>query len=304
MTFNQLRTFIAVAETGAVRAAAAVLVVTPSAVSSALAALQDEVGTALVVRQGRGLRLTEAGLVYADYARQILGLVDEAQVAAVGELDPEHGELRLGAVTTAGEQLVPLLLAGFRRKYPGVGLRLEVGNRELVSGLLDSHEADMIIGGRPTDGGDLRVHAVRRNDLVVVVSSNAEPGDDPLPWLAGQTWLLREHGSGTRATTESFLEQLELQPRTLTLGSNVAIVQAVAAGLGVTLVSQEAVAGHVSGGALTALALPGTPLRRDWHLVAHDGRLPATSRLFIDFVLATGAFQPPPAPARAGRQRH
>ncbi len=91
MTFNQLRTFVAIAETGAVRAAASLLVVTPSAVSSALAALQEEVGTPLVVREGRGLRLTEAGLVYADYARRILGLLDEARGAAAGELDPEHG---------------------------------------------------------------------------------------------------------------------------------------------------------------------------------------------------------------------
>jgi LysR family transcriptional regulator, low CO2-responsive transcriptional regulator len=303
MTFNQLRTFIAVAETGAVRAAAALLVVTPSAVSSALSTLQEEVGTALVVRQGRGLRLTEAGLLYADYARRILGLLDEAKVAAVGELDPEHGELRLGAVTTAGEQVVPLLLAGFRERYPAVGLRLEVGNRERVSALLDSHDADMVIGGRPMDGGDLEVHAVRRNNLVVVVSSDARPGEDPLGWLAGQTWLLREQGSGTRATTESFLEHLELHPRTLTLGSNVAIVQAVAAGLGVTLVSQDAVAGQMSEGAITPLSLRGTPLRRDWHLVAHRGRLHATARLFVDFVLSTEAFQLPPAPKGSGGRR-
>lgn len=292
MTFNQLRTFLAVAETGAVRAAAALLVVTPSAVSSALATLQEEVGTPLVVREGRGLRLTEAGLVYADYARRIIGLTDEARVAAAGELDPEHGELRLGAVTTAGEQIVPQLLAGLRTRFPGVGLRLEVGNRERVRALLDSHEADIVIGGRPTDGEDLEVHAVRRNELEVVIPASAEPEGDPVRWLAGQTWLLREHGSGTRATTESFLEQLELTPRTLTLGSNVAIVGAVVAGLGVTLVSRDAIAQPVAEGALQTLPLPGTPLRRDWHLVAHEGRLPATARLFLNFLIDAGEFKP------------
>ena len=293
MTFNQLRTFVAVAETGAVRAAAALLVVTPSAVSSALAVLQEEVGTPLVVREGRGLALTEAGVVYADYARRILGLLDEARGAAAGELDPEHGELRLGAVTTAGEQIVPPLVARFRTRYPGVGLTLEVGNRERVRALLDSHEADIALGGRPSGDRELDVHAVRRNDLVVVHGDGTPPAGNLLRWLAAQTWLLREHGSGTRAATVAFLEQQELTPRTLTLGSNVAIVEAVVAGLGVTLVSHDAVARQLVEGTITTLAVPGTPIRRDWHLVSNPGRLPATARLFVEFVLGSGEFRPP-----------
>lgn len=293
MTFNQLRTFVAIAETGAVRAAASLLVVTPSAVSSALAALQEEVGTPLVVREGRGLRLTEAGLVYADYARRILGLLDEARGAAAGELDPEHGELRLGAVTTAGEQIVPPLVARFRQRYPGVGLHLEVGNRERVRALLDSHEADLALGGRPNGDRPRHVHAIRRNDLILVVPDGTATPDDTIPWLAKETWLLREHGSGTRAATVAFLEQLELTPRTLTLGSNVAIVEAVAAGLGVTLVSRDAVARQIAAGTIVALPLAGTPIRRDWHLVGNDGRLPATARLFVDFVVDSGEFHVP-----------
>lgn len=295
MTFNQLRTFIAVAETGAVRAAAALLVVTPSAVSSALAALQDEVGTPLVVRQGRGLQVTEAGLVYADYARRILGLLDEARGAAAGELDPGNGELRLAAVTTAGEQIVPLLLAGFRERYPGAGLRLEVGNRDRVHALLESHEADVAIGGRPNPEHPVRVHAVRRNELVVIAPAGADPGGDPVRWLSRQTWLLREHGSGTRATTQGLLENLELHPRILTLGSNVAIVEAVVAGLGVTLISRDAIMRRIPEDSITVIQVSDVPLRRDWHLVAHVERLPATARLFVDFVLEAGQFHPPPS---------
>lgn len=293
LTFNQLRTFLAVAEAGAVRVAAERLVVTPSAVSSALSALQDEVGTPLVARDGRGLRLTEAGVTYAGYARRILGLLDEARGAAAGELAPERGQLRLAAVTTAGEQIVPGLLAEFTGRYPGVGLHLEVGNRELVQGLLDSHHADLAIGGRPGTGpgSDLQTHGVRRNDLVVVIPGAADVGGDAMGWISGQRWLLREPGSGTRDTTVAFLEQLELAPRTLTLGSNVAIVGAVAAGLGVTLVSRDAVAHRIADSDIAAVDLPGTPLRRDWHLVGHAGGLTATARLFCEFVVETGAFQ-------------
>jgi DNA-binding transcriptional LysR family regulator len=83
MTLNQLRSFLAVAESGSVRAAAEDLVVTQAAVSASIAALQKSLGVALVTPDGRGLRLTDAGASYARYARRILGLLDEAGRAAV-----------------------------------------------------------------------------------------------------------------------------------------------------------------------------------------------------------------------------
>jgi LysR family transcriptional regulator, low CO2-responsive transcriptional regulator len=81
MTPARLQSFLAIVDAGSARAAAAQLHVTESAVSASLAALQQEVGTTLFARQGRGLRLTESGAVFAAYARQILGLIDESVVA-------------------------------------------------------------------------------------------------------------------------------------------------------------------------------------------------------------------------------
>ena len=102
LTLGQLRTFLAVASTGSVRAAADQLVVTQPAVSSALAAVRKQVGVALVTRDGRGLRLTPAGEALAERARAALALLDEAVAAARGEADPDRGRLRLASVTTAG----------------------------------------------------------------------------------------------------------------------------------------------------------------------------------------------------------
>src|SRR6185369_11351981 len=110
LTLGQLRTFLAVASTGSVRAAADQLVVTQPAVSSALAAVRKQVGVALVARDGRGLRLTPAGEALAERARAALALLDEAVAAARGEADPDRGRLRLASVTTAGEHLAPPLL--------------------------------------------------------------------------------------------------------------------------------------------------------------------------------------------------
>ena len=169
VTLTQLHTFLAVAETGSVRAAAERLVVTESAVSSCVAALQKDLELALVTKNGRGLRLTDAGSVYMGYVRKVLGLLDEGRSAAAGEAG--GGVLRVAAVTTAGEQLLPGLLAGFRRRYPRIGIHLEVGNRERTLRLAGDHQVDLVLGGRPPQGPGwprMVVHAVRPNELVVV----------------------------------------------------------------------------------------------------------------------------------------
>jgi LysR family transcriptional regulator, low CO2-responsive transcriptional regulator len=297
MTLNQLRTFLAVAETGSVRAAAQQLVVTQAAVSASLAALQKSLGVPLLQPDGRGLRLTSAGQAYAGYVRRILGLLDEAGLAATAAADPERGELRIAAVTTAAEQIVPGLLGGFRSRHPRIGVRLEAGNRERVRALLDRHQVDLVLGGRPEPGWDVRVLAVRPHQLVVVAAPSlaadaASARGGLLPWLARQAWLLREPGSGTRAATDALLTELDIAPPTLMVGSNGAIRESASVGLGVTLISRDAVAAELAYGRLSELPVPGTPLHRDWYLVAHPD-LPPAGQMLLGHVLSHGGFRPP-----------
>jgi LysR family transcriptional regulator, low CO2-responsive transcriptional regulator len=308
VTLNQLRTFLAVAEHESVHGAARQLVVTQAAVSASLAALQKTLGLALVAPDGRGLRLTDAGREYAGYVRRILGLLDEAGLAAAARADPERGELRIAAVTTAAEQVVPAILGGFRRDHPLTGVRLEAGNRDQVRSLLDRHQVDLVVGGRPEPGWEVTVHAVRPHELVVVAAPGlaagaaraAGPGGRPdqrraglLAWLARQTWLLREPGSGTRASTAALLAELDIAPLALMVGSNGAIRESARVGLGVTLVSRDAVAAELAAGALAEIGVPGTPLHRDWYLVARREPLPPPAARLAAHVLHTGAFRAP-----------
>ena len=301
MTLGQLRSLLEVAATGSVRAAAERLFVTQPAVSSQIAALQKELGVLLVTRDGRGLRLTTAGEVLAGYARRLLGLLEEAAVATTGAAVPERGRVRLAAVTTAGEQLLPRLIAGFRERHPAAEISLEVANRPRVFSLLEHHEADLVIGGRPPDPSPLRSLAERPNSLVLVARPGMLPRSPAPEELARQTWLLREPGSGTRATTEEYLAATGLHPPTLTLGSNGAIREALAIGLGVTLLSLDAIGEELARGSLVEVRAPGMPLRRAWHLIARgDEPLAATAQLFVEHLLDAGGFEVPPAVTRRG----
>ncbi len=286
MTWARLRSFLAVVETGSVRAAATRLSVTESAISAAVTALQAELGVALLARSGRGVEVTESGLVYAEYVRQILGLLEEGAAAAQQGSEPGRGRLRLGAVATAAEYLVPSLLAGFRARWPEVEVTLEVGVRDQLHELLGSHQLDLVIGGRPPRGTQLVSRAARRNALVVVSAPLVQA--DP----ATTTWLLREQGSGTRATTLALLDALEIRPPVLSVGSHGAVVASAELGLGLALLSADAVARQLASGALVRVPLKGTPLARPWHAVT--GRTPtSTTRLFVSHLVD---------PAAAGEQ--
>jgi DNA-binding transcriptional LysR family regulator len=263
-TESRLRTLVALAAAGSVRGAAGRLTVTESAVSASVAALARELGVPLVEPAGRGLRLTQSGTVYARYARRVLGLLDEGAAAAAQELDPERGRLRVAAVTTAGEHLLPTLLAGFRRRHPGVALALEVGPSEQVWDLVNSHETDLVIAGRPPTGVDARVVAIKSNELVVVAAPSVAEIFD---WAA-TPWLLRERGSGTRTTVETYLKSQDVTPPQLVLGSNGAVVAGAVAELGAALVSRDAVADQLCDGRLVQVPAPGIPMRRPWHAVA------------------------------------
>lgn len=295
MTLSQLRTFTAVADAGSVSAAAARLHVTQPAVSAAVRALEESVGCELIEPEGRGLRLTAAGEVFAGYARRVLGLLEQAQLAAQGGHDPSQGTLRVAAVTTASEHVLPRSLALFRQSFPDVDVILEVGNKQQVWTWLGEHTVDVALAGRPPDRLEgVAVRARRPNELVVVTApGTVEDGAAALPALEGDTWLLREVGSGTRQTLEAMLTAAEIAPELLTLGSNGAVVAAAVAGLGVTLMSRAAVDRELSNGHLEVVDTPMTPLFRPWHVVTHDQTTP-TTELFVDHLLDPD--QPHPEP--------
>ena len=233
VTLTQLVAFLTVVRRGSVTAAAEELVVTQPSVSAAVSALERELGVRLTERAGRTVRPTAAGAAYAPYAADVLGLLSQgARVAREAE-EARPNTLRISAVTTAGEYLVPQLIQAFRERRPDLEISLDVGNRELVFQRVLDHNVDVAVTGRIPDDERLVGVDFADNEFTIVTAAG-----DPLArrrWvameeLASRPWLLREPGSGTRTLCEEFLASHGIDPNVLTLGSNGAIKQAARSG--------------------------------------------------------------------------
>jgi DNA-binding transcriptional LysR family regulator len=293
VTVTQLVSFLAAARHGSITTAARQLVVTQPSVSSAINALQRELGVPLMQRRGRFVMPTAAGEAYLPYATDVLGLLERGARAAREAEDGKRATLRIGAVTTAGEHIVAPLVRTFREAYPSLDLALEVGNRAEIFRQLTDHEVDVAITGRcPRELGAEAV-AFAPNRFVLIT----RPGD-PLATMTcvspaelnGRPWLLREPGSGTRILSEDYLAAHGLTPELITLGSNGAIKQAVGLGLGVAFQARCAVALELEMGRLAAITLEGGAPQRRWYvLTSTAGPTPDHVSAFVSYTCSSAA---------------
>ena len=270
ITLNQLQSFLAVAREGSVSGAAEKLYVTQPSISAAVSALSRELEVDLTERVGRGIGLTAAGEAFRPYAADVLGLIEQGKQAAREAADSSMRSLRLVAVATAAEYVVPALLRSFHRLHPEINLSLEVANRANVFERVLEHEVDVAIAGRPPDDERIAGLAFLKNELALIVApDDALAGGRPLKadQLADRVWLMREHGSGTRQLVAEFLADHDLRPQTLTLGSNGAIKQAARTGLGVSLLSRAAVETELAAGWLGQIPLSDGPETRPWFVL-------------------------------------
>ena len=288
ITLTQLRSFLAVTRTGSVTGAAEELVVTQPSVSAAIAALSKEVGVPLTERMGRTIRTSAAGEAFMPYASDVIGLLEQGRLAAQEVAAVTDRQVRIAAVTTAAEHIVPPLMQAFSVAHPDVTLTLEVGNRGRAFAAAADHTADVAVGGRPPTDGRLTGVPFMENEIVLI----APPGDPlagrrrvPVDKLAERVWLLREEGSGTRAMTERFLRGHDLSPQMLTLGSNGAIKQSSRAGLGVSLQARAAVELELDAGLLSEIRPQVDLPQRHWYILRSAvGPVREAVGAFVDFV--------------------
>lgn len=276
LNFRALRLFAAAAEHGSLSKAAAAMFVTQPAVSKAIAGLERDFGIALLERGRRGTTLTEAGAVLYAQARVMLGAerVVEEEIALL--LGLGGGSLRIGASTTIATYLLPPLLGAFHRQYPRIHLRVTSANTHDVAAALVDGDVDVALVEGPVHDERISVREWRQDELVVIAGSRhplAGCAAVSLEQLAGELFVVREPGSGTREVAESALREHRLVPRgTLEVGSTAAIMQTVAAGLGVAIVSAAAAADQITLGTLRVLPVTAMVIRRSFTELGIPGR--------------------------------
>ena len=235
---------------------------------------------------GRGLRLTPAGATLAREAERVFSQLEEAVERTHAAAAAKPVPVKIAAITTAAEHVLPPILRSFVERDGDVAL--EVANRDLVWNELRHRAVELVVAGRPPRDAGFVSLATAPNALVVIAAAGSRLDADA---LGTATWLLREPGSGTRETTREFFALLGIAPPELTIGSNGAVRECVRAGLGVSLIALEAVRRELDDGELMVISTPMTPLRRAWHLVADESRpLSEEARRFVEHVVATSPF--------------
>ncbi len=293
LTLRQLQIFVVAARHQSYARAAEELHLTPPAVSMQLKQLEDNIGLPLFERMGRGVALTGAGELLVHHALRVLGEIKDAEASLQSLTGAESGLLTVGLVSTA-KYFMPRLLAKFAQAHPGVDVQFTVGNRSTLLQQLQDNAIDLAVMGRIPVEIDAHGEPMAPHPYVLVA-----PADHPLRHgrrfemheLRDETFLLREEGSGSRLVAEEvFKSHLFTPRRTITLGSNETIKQAVMAGMGVSLLSLHTLPLELKTGEVAILDVVGTPVERTWYVVhMHAKRLLPAGVHFRRFLLDEAA---------------
>lgn len=291
VTIHQLRVFKTVADLRSFTRAAEVLHLSQPAVSHQMKGLARAIGVPLFQAAVHRTRLTDAGVLLHEHAGRILA---ECRAAgrAIDELQGlRRGMLRVFGDTTVGIYVLPDVLGAFKEAYPGIDVRLDVGNREQLFDRFEAEAADFGVIGHLWEHPAiaLDVQPFLPNELIAIASPRhplAGASRISLDRLAQEPFIVRELGSGTRETADAALLRSGRPVRILMeLASNGAIKRAVARGLGVSILSRYAVALELKLGHVVELPVTGFPLRRQWHLVWRSNhRLSPAGEAFLAFI--------------------
>jgi DNA-binding transcriptional LysR family regulator len=293
MTMRQMRVFAAVARNLSFTRAARELHLTQPAVSQQVKLLEEEVGMPLFEHIGRKVHLAPAGAELLRYTEQAMELLRQANESLSAMRGLKRGVLKLGAVSTA-KYFAPSLLSTFKPAYPEVTIQFAVGNREEIIQQLAANEIDLVIMGRPPRELETVAEPFAKHPLVLIASPRhplARKRHIKLSQLATESFLIREEGSGTRASMERVFRERGVPIQvSMEISSNETIKQAVMADMGISFISSHTVGLELAAGKLVILDVVGLPIVRDWYVIhLRDKRLAPIPAAFRTFLLEHGA---------------
>jgi DNA-binding transcriptional LysR family regulator len=285
ISIKKLQLFEATARLGKLTKAAHELSLSQSASSQALKELEQSLGYPLFERVGRDLVITENGLKALPKVRQIADLLDNLSLANLNNMS---GILRIVASGTIATYLLPQLLAIFIKRYPEVVPEVHIGNTQMVIDFLDKGKASIGLIEGPAVHRHLQITSWKKDTLQIFC-----PPDHPLAkesrinikQIQQQSWVLREHGSGTRAIFDAAIEQADAKINLgIELTRQSAIKESVKAGLGLGCLSQMSITEELKSGHLVALKSPLNLSRRLSFVTNKNSYHNVLTETFIDFL--------------------
>ncbi len=276
MNLSQLKAFLAVAQDRSFSRAAEKLYLTQPAVSKQIQALEEALGMRLFDRVGRSILLTQAGNILHDHAHIAFQTLEEARETINQLRGLQRGHLRISAASTIGTYMLPQPLGELKAQFPGIEISLAITNKARVVQQVLSHEVELGFVGPPVEPAELEMEEYLLDELVLIMAPThrlAQEESVGVAELVEEVFILREQGSGTREIMEEELGRVRVSlKKAMELGSTEAIKQAVAANLGVSIVSKFAISLEILQGRLAVARLPELNLRRQLFVIHHGGR--------------------------------
>jgi DNA-binding transcriptional LysR family regulator len=297
MNFQHVRAFCAIVDEKSFSRAADSLHLTQPTISSQIQALEKYLGTRVFERSAQGIALTQAGRTFRPYAFQMLELAERAREAVEQVQGLARGQLEVGASSVPGHYILPPLLVDFKQRAPGVTVALTVANsHDIRTGVHDGLFELGVVGEKVRDER-LTFEAVLEDELVAVMRPSHPLAERPALCPAElMEWplILREQGSGTRATFERALGRaglpLERLKVWLELGSTEAVKAAVRTTDAISVLSRWAIDDEVQSGLLKAAPLAELDVSRSFFLVWRThGYLSIASERFSELVRGRAA---------------
>ncbi len=292
LEMRRLEAFCSVVELGSFTKAADHLSLSQPTVSEHVRNLEESIAEKLLDRMSRDIVVTPAGEIFYRRAKEILVLRDRA----LQELDEFggslSGELKVGASTIPGAYILPAVIGSFKREHPNVSVHLEIGSSaSILAGVIEGVCEAGVIGHR---GHDQKVQAeeIFHDDLALTVWPEhtwTNIGRIKLEQLAGEPFILREKGSGTRSVMFEILESKGFDPSRLNLvsrlGGTEAVRQAIKAKVGVSIISRLAIEEDIQSGRLHVINVENISWRRPFFLVTRKNRrLSPACQAFVNYI--------------------
>lgn len=291
-TLHQLKVFEAAARHSSFTRAAEELFLTQPTVSMQIKQLTKTVGLPLFEQVGRKLFLTDAGRELKATCQQVFSQLAQFEMKIADLKGVKQGNLRLAVVTTA-KYVIPRLLGPFCQRYPGIDVALTVTNHDQLIDRLNDNQDDLYILTQSPENQDITSIPFLENPLVVLAPGNhplVKERRIPISRLSEEAFIMRETGSGTRRAVQKLFDQEGVTARVrLELGSNEAIKQAVAGGLGISVLSQHTLALEEDCRQIAILDVENFPIQRHWYVIHLSGKqLSVVARTFLDYLLGEG----------------